>query len=452
MITEALKIFKEISESMLREVFDFVEPYAQVLPDARFAASLRQLMVGLLAARTPHLSKAAARAPDQSTSCWARAKCFYRLMMTPRFTHRAWLKQMYADARAVVAAAGEQRIVVALDPVNFENPYARKLEGISRVRKSTPPGSLTDQPARITYGYPAIIAQVVNLPQLAIPYARLFSYQTEDFISENQELKRALRTIRTVLSGHCVCIVGDAGLDDQKFYAYAGQCDLEFIIRATHNRWVEVYNPRLDRWEKEKLKDLVATVPRAFSFRTSFTHAGRTRIVAITLDWLQIRIPGTEQILCLLVSEGGPSAEPLALITNRSVTNISQAKQALKDWRLRPTIEHLYRFLQEEGLDVEKIRLHKLERRRRELTLILVVALFVLRLPHLWSPAVLSWLRQLGSGIAGTSIDRHGPYLFLFGLQAVLIALAVSRSLLKLPIHTVQAFLLPPCTARPSYG
>ena len=452
MITEVLKKFKKTSASMLADLLSFVEPYAEVLPDARYAASLRQMVVGLLAAGTPHLSKAAAQTAAQSATPWARAKCFYRLMTTPRFSHRAWLRQLYADARRVAESAGEQRIVVALDAVNFENPYARKLEGISRVRKSTPPGSLTDRPARITYGYPAIMAQVVNLAQPALPYVRLFSYQTEDFISENQELKRAMRTIRTVLSGHAVCIVADAGLDDQKMFAYAGQCGLEFVIRASHDRWVEVYNPRLDRWEEEKLKDLVATMPQAFRFKATFTHAGRTQVAQATLDWLPIRIPGSEQILYLIVSEGGPFPHPLVLITNRPLTNISQAQQAYKDWCLRPTIEHLYRFLQEQGLDVEKIRLHKLERRRRLLVLILLVALFVLRLPHLWSPAVLSWLRRLGSAIADTPMDRHGPYLLLSGLQAVLIALAVWESFFKLPIEAIQALSPSPETSGASYG
>ena len=105
--------------------------YAQAPPDARFAESLRQLMVGLMVAGTPHLSKAVAQAADQSTTCWARAKCFYRLMTTPRFTHRTWLKQMYADARRMADEAGGWQIVVALDPVNFENPMHANWKGLA---------------------------------------------------------------------------------------------------------------------------------------------------------------------------------------------------------------------------------------------------------------------------------------------------------------------------------
>ena len=59
-----------------------------------------------------------------------------------------------------------------------------------------------------------------------------------------------------------------------------------------------------------------------------------------------------------------------------------------------------------------------------------MTALFVLRIPQLWSLTILTWLRQLGSGIANTSMDRDGPYLLLLGFQAVLTACAVLASLL----------------------
>jgi len=36
-------------------------------------------------------------------------------------------------------------------------------------------------------------------------------------------------------------------------FALAEKYDLEFITHATSERWVEVYNERLKRWEQEKL-------------------------------------------------------------------------------------------------------------------------------------------------------------------------------------------------------
>jgi Transposase DDE domain len=452
MITEQVGMFKVFSEGLLADLQAYLEPYVSILPDARLGASLRQCVPGLLAAGLPHLTKAAAQGPDQGTSVWARTKRFYRLMQTPAFSQRTWLRPLYADARAVAQTVAG-RVVVALDPVNLENAYTRRLEGVSQVRKSTPPACLTaPSRARLTYGYPAILAQVVNRDQPAIAYLRLFSYRTVDFISETRELMRAMRTIGTVLRGMTVCVVADAGLDDQKLFHYADCLGLEFIIRASSNRRVEVYNPRLERCENEMLRDLVDTAPRAHRFQTAFTHAGRTTLVKVTLDWLQIRLPDTKQVLWVLISEGGPSSEPLLLITNRPTLTLSQAMCVYQDWRLRPMIEHLYRFIQEDGLDVEQIQLHTLERRRRALILVLLAALFALRLPHRWPADVLSWLRYLGSGTAGASMDRGGSYLLLAGLQAVLTAYAVLAAFCGSLPDPAGAALPPPLVATSTCG
>ena len=68
MIAETPELFKEVSEAILTDFNSFVEPYGQALPDACYATSLQQLVVGLLAARSPHLTKAAAQTPDQTTA------------------------------------------------------------------------------------------------------------------------------------------------------------------------------------------------------------------------------------------------------------------------------------------------------------------------------------------------------------------------------------------------
>jgi hypothetical protein len=80
------------------------------------------------------------------------------------------------------------------------------------------------------------MAYTVNLLQPAIPYARLFSYTTPDFLSENRELVRAMRTIRTVIPERAVCLLTDSLLGDQKTFAWAEQYHLELITHATSDR------------------------------------------------------------------------------------------------------------------------------------------------------------------------------------------------------------------------
>jgi hypothetical protein len=430
-IDQVLNSFKQATLPLLDDLKEFLSPFATVLPDRRYGHSLLQFVPGMLAARSPQVSQAAAHAPEREGSSWSLAKCIYRLLSTPEHSHRAWLKPLYADARRVAQAAEVPRVLVALDPINFEEPYGRKLEYLSRVWKSTPPGSLTDRRQRITHGYPAVLAYTVNLPQPTIPYARWFSYTSPEFVSENMELRRAVRTVRTVLTGKDICFIADAGLDDQKFFEYCGAQQVEFIIRAAHDRWVEVFNARLNRWEPEHLKDLVDTVPGCLGFVTSFTHAGKVVQARVILDWLQIRIPETQQILWIVVAQTQGFPDPLVLFTNRSVTSALEAQQVYRDWRYRPMIEHLYRFIQEDGLDVEEIQVQTLERQRRTFVLVLVAALFVLRVPGIWRPETVAFLRALGSSTAGTHMDRQGPYEILIGLHRVLSTLSLLSCLAR---------------------
>jgi hypothetical protein len=439
-IDEALDRFKTLSDGLSNKLQAFLNPFAAVLPDARFRESLRQFVPGMLAAGSPHITKAAAHAPGGGDA-ENLAERIYTLLDSARYGHEDWLRCLYADARQVVAEATPERLLVALDPVNFEKPYADAIEGISKVRKSTPPGSLAHgQEARVTKGYPAVIAQVVNVKQLAIPFAHLFSYTTETFLSENKELMRAMRTVRSVLREKTVCLLADAGLDDQKLFRYADLCNLEFIIRTANKRLSQVYNASVDRWEDVELQDLATTAAGSVGFESVFTHAGTFIPVRVTLDWFRIRLPdqpGDRWIVVARTQKQSPRhnaaarwldayADPLVLITNRPVHVAEDAIQVYQDWHQRPGIEHLYRFIQEDGLDVEKIQLHALERFRCEFVLILAAAVFVLRLPHVWAPAVVTWVRQLASAIAGTDRDRGGIYLFLHGLRRIFSA----RSLL----------------------
>src|SRR5574341_1096290 len=77
---------------------------------------------------------------------------------------------------------------------------------------------------------------------------------------------------RAVFPSRRIRFVGDAGLDDQKIFAWVAAVDGEFVIRASRlERRVEIANPRLDRWETEQLQDLMDMVPFATKWEVAFT-------------------------------------------------------------------------------------------------------------------------------------------------------------------------------------
>ncbi len=232
----------------------FLQPVLRRLPDKRLRVVGKLAVQGILSSQSPLLTEMARGVAHEEETIWPAAKRLYRFVWNERFSHRDLLKGLYGLAQRTVAEHRPSYLVVALDPVNFEKPYTEELEGVSTVMKSTPPPP-KGQKKRLTPGYPAITATVVNLPEPVLTYANWFSYVTADFVSENREIYRAIRITRALFSETKLRFVGDAGLDDQKIFHQMDLVQAEFIIRACHNRLVEVYNDRLDRWEEELLED-----------------------------------------------------------------------------------------------------------------------------------------------------------------------------------------------------
>ena len=195
----------------------FLTPMTALVPDRRLQRVVRLAVRGILAGETPVVTAMAQSVARTEADPWPAAKRIYRLLDNPRVPPHRLTKGLYHLARATVAQEQPAYLVVAVDPVNFEKPYTQVLAGVSTVRKSTPPN--LQGKARLTRGYPAITATVVNTRVPATTYAHWFSY-TVAFRSENWEIKRALRMTRAVFPSKRLRFVGDSGLDDQKIFAW----------------------------------------------------------------------------------------------------------------------------------------------------------------------------------------------------------------------------------------
>jgi hypothetical protein len=214
---------------------EFAAPLSVLLPEKRLQRVVPLAARGILTNETPVIAEIAQSVSRTEAGCWAAAKRVYRFLENERFNHHHLFKGLYRIGQATVVQAPPDYLVVAIDPVNFEKPYTKHLEGVSTVHKKTPP-DLKGQ-ARLARGYPAITATVVNTPVPAISYANWFSYQTPDFISQNREIQRAIRTTRWVFPQQRLRFVVDSGGDDQKVFAWMQQAQAEFVITGASRRF-----------------------------------------------------------------------------------------------------------------------------------------------------------------------------------------------------------------------
>jgi hypothetical protein len=165
----------------------FLQPVLRRLPEKRLRAVGKLAVQGVLGSQSPLLTRMARGVVHEEETIWPAAKRFYRFVWNKRFSHRDLLKGLYGIAQRTVAEHAPPYLVVALDPVNFEKPYTEELEGVSTVMKSTPPPP-KGQKKRLTPGYPAITATVVNLTEPVLTYANWFSYVTADFVRTERSI------------------------------------------------------------------------------------------------------------------------------------------------------------------------------------------------------------------------------------------------------------------------
>jgi hypothetical protein len=140
---------------------DFIAPFAAVLPDARLRQVVPLAVRGIVAGESPlvtAMARSVARGgastehEENNNEVWAAAKRIYRFLGNPRLSANLLQEGLHQCARAIVEEEKpNKRLVVALDPVNFEKPYTHKLEGVSTVYKSTPPDR--HGKARLARGY-----------------------------------------------------------------------------------------------------------------------------------------------------------------------------------------------------------------------------------------------------------------------------------------------------------
>lgn len=128
----------------------------------------------------------------------------------------------------------------------------------------------------------------------------------------------------------------------------------------------------------------------------------------------------------------------LVLITNVPLVNIDVVQEVYNDCRLRTRIEHGYRFDQEQGLDVEDMRVHTVERMRRLFAMVLLSAQIVFIISVQWPPKAVLWIRQLGGKLCNP-FDRDGPYWLLQGLASV-ITTCITLSFALLHLFPFQEF------------
>ena len=126
-------------EEITRTIWNHIRPRMNAMPDKRRRNVLVRMVLGILGGQTPVITEMARQSSKEEGETWAVAKRIYRLLGNKRLENGLVYGGLYAIGQEVVAEEAPDHLIVAMDPMNFEKPYAESIEGVSMIHKATPP-------------------------------------------------------------------------------------------------------------------------------------------------------------------------------------------------------------------------------------------------------------------------------------------------------------------------
>src|SRR3972149_4194741 len=105
-----------------------VLPLTRLLPDKRLGVVIQFILLGILGGQTPVITGMARTNSKADGESWPIAKRIYRFMCNQRVQTESLYQGLYQIGQQVVERENPAYLVVAVDPVNFEKPYAEAIE------------------------------------------------------------------------------------------------------------------------------------------------------------------------------------------------------------------------------------------------------------------------------------------------------------------------------------
>lgn len=405
------------STLFLTELLGYLEQFRAVFPDSRLYGRFAQAVKGVIAAGAPIITQVAAAVIQSKDPrrTFHISKRYYRLLRNPRFHHQQLLKSMYAQTRALFQGEPSDYVLVLLDFTNLEKPYGYRFEALSTLKASGLRLGPRCRHGRVP-GYNHLIGLAVGAKHVGLVFSKTISYVTEEFVSLNRDIFRAMRYSHQVLAGHTLRFICDRGFDDEKIFAFITDLCEQFVIRLYHNRTLLLQRGgvRVER----SLKEVVREIRQPIRLDAWFRQRGRWRKSLVTLGYVQLWLPDHKHPYYLLVSHAHGIGQDWLLLTNVPIHSSKQAQEIWFNYRRRWRVETTFRFLQRDGLRWDDFKVLNFDAIQRLITLVLVAALFLLNIRLFLDDSSLQILLTLG-GKQGLKSERDGPYLVLRGLQKV---------------------------------
>ena len=359
---------KALMESISSNLHNFLKIIGNNLsvPDKKF---LRDSTIGLIRCGKPVVCQMARHLPNQRTRFLSRLdRLEAHLVKQSEFDDQVksalpevWLPFVHDDTPII------------LDLSDIAKPLAKKMDYLATIRDGST--------GKLVNGYwlvelYASLSRKNPVPVLLEP----FSHQEPYSPGQNPVVLAAVHKIFELTNKRGVLVV-DRGFDGWVMFEDWLDNKYRFVARLVGKRHLlRFYGGSEQSWIWQRMpvraQQLAEQTPTPHRFYKLVKRHGKPALRITQIGWVNVRLPGREEELTLVVSRLAGNDKPMMLLTNLPVKNLADAKRVLRFYIRRWECEEGIRFLKNQA-NLEKIRTFRWSAIRRLVLLTVLVMTYL---------------------------------------------------------------------------
>ena len=276
---------------------------------------------------------------------------------------RIW-DRLHGRILSLASSRVKDRTLLILDLSDLKKKYAEKMEYLAQVRDGSEGGEIVDG-----YWTNQVVASDVDSNEITPLYMSLYSQNSPEFTSENDEILKAIDQVGSAVQNRGIWVI-DRGGDRDKLYEPLLQNQRDFIIRMVGTRDL-IY-------QKEYARSLWLAFACKLPYGKSIVKIIKGKEVQFNLrfGFVPVQLPDMDAPLNMVVVKGFGS-KPMMLLTTLQIGSKEKdlwfiIQAYIKRWSIEETI----RFIKQ-TYDLENIRVLKYVRLQNMMALLMAVFYFV---------------------------------------------------------------------------
>jgi len=258
----------------------------------------------------------------------------------------------------------KENTLLIVDPTDITKKYATKMEYLAQVRDGS------DKVLGMGYWVNTVVGAEVGSSEITSLLHTLYSQNAKDFVSENQEMIDAVRTVSEATDGRGIFVFDRGGDRKELYHELLGDPLRRFIVRQRGDRHL------LYRGKPCETLTLAQSCTTPYGETVIKEEDGTEKPYVLHFGFRPVRLPGHPKRTLWLVVVKGFGQQPLMLLTTEPMRRCRNTlwwivSAYMTRWRIEETI----RFIKQ-SYDLEDVRVLTYQRLQAICALVLAASFF----------------------------------------------------------------------------